>query len=118
MLVTAVEWALGQDLAGCAVARQALIVGRHWCTQLLAMAKGSVLLSVVRGTESLLLVATAMSERHLCRRQNAEDSWLVQGEKTKGKYETAQLFLHTVLGHRGIVCFPVQPDCMTGMWLL
>ncbi|KAM7333901.1 polymerase delta-interacting protein 2 [Alexandromys fortis] len=99
-------------MAGC-VARRALAVGSRWWSRSLATARGSRPLCAVGGAGVLPPVASATTRRHLSSRNRAEGKVLetvgvFEVPKQNGKYETGQLFLHSVFGYRGVVLFPWQ----------
>ncbi|XP_026636102.1 polymerase delta-interacting protein 2 isoform X2 [Microtus ochrogaster] len=99
-------------MAGC-VARRALAVGSRWWSRSLATARGSRPLCAVGEAGALPPVASATTRRHLSSRNRAEGKVLetvgvFEVPKQNGKYETGQLFLHSVFGYRGVVLFPWQ----------
>nr|KAF6416807.1 DNA polymerase delta interacting protein 2 [Molossus molossus] len=98
-------------MAGC-VARRALAVGSRWWSRSLTGARGPRPLCAAGGTGAFLPAATT-TRRHLSSRNRPEGKVLetvgvFEVPKQNGKYETGQLFLHSVFGYRGVVLFPWQ----------
>ncbi|XP_066876524.1 polymerase delta-interacting protein 2 isoform X3 [Kogia breviceps] len=99
-------------MAGC-VARRALTVGSRWWSRSLTGARGPRPLCAAGGAGTFPPVATTTTRRHLSSRNRPEGKVLetvgvFEVPKQNGKYETGQLFLHSVFGYRGVVLFPWQ----------
>ncbi|XP_044528756.1 polymerase delta-interacting protein 2 isoform X3 [Gracilinanus agilis] len=98
-------------MAGC-VARRALAVGSRcccWWSRPLAAARA--LRPLATFPPATPVAATA--RRHLSSRNRPEGKVLetvgvFEVPKQNGKYETGQLFLHSIFGYRGVVLFPWQ----------
>nr|KAF6296639.1 DNA polymerase delta interacting protein 2 [Myotis myotis] len=98
-------------MAGC-VARRVLAVGSRWWSRSLTGARGPRPLCAAGGPGAFLPAATT-TRRHLSSRNRPEGKVLetvgvFEVPKQNGKYETGQLFLHSVFGYRGVVLFPWQ----------
>ncbi|KAF6299402.1 DNA polymerase delta interacting protein 2 [Rhinolophus ferrumequinum] len=98
-------------MAGCA-ARRALVVGSRWWSRSLTGARGPRPLCAAGGAGTFPPAATT-TRRHLSSRNRPEGKVLetvgvFEVPKQNGKYETGQLFLHSVFGYRGVVLFPWQ----------
>uniref|UniRef100_A0A4W2G4P1 Polymerase delta-interacting protein 2 n=1 Tax=Bos indicus x Bos taurus TaxID=30522 RepID=A0A4W2G4P1_BOBOX len=99
-------------MAGC-VARRALTVGSRWWSRSLTGTRGPRPLCAAGGAGAFPPVATTTTRRHLSSRNRPEGKVLetvgvFEVPKQNGKYETGQLFLHSVFGYRGVVLFPWQ----------
>ncbi|XP_016284731.1 polymerase delta-interacting protein 2 isoform X2 [Monodelphis domestica] len=98
-------------MAGC-VARRALAVGSRcccWWSRPLVAARA--LRPLATFPPATPVAATA--RRHLSSRNRPEGKVLetvgvFEVPKQNGKYETGQLFLHSIFGYRGVVLFPWQ----------
>uniref|UniRef100_A0AC11D9S7 DNA polymerase delta interacting protein 2 n=2 Tax=Ovis aries TaxID=9940 RepID=A0AC11D9S7_SHEEP len=99
-------------MAGC-VARRALTVGSRWWSRSLTGTRGPRPFCAAGGAGAFPPVATTTTLRHLSSRNRPEGKVLetvgvFEVPKQNGKYETGQLFLHSVFGYRGVVLFPWQ----------
>uniref|UniRef100_A0A8B9XDJ5 DNA polymerase delta interacting protein 2 n=1 Tax=Bos mutus grunniens TaxID=30521 RepID=A0A8B9XDJ5_BOSMU len=99
-------------MAGC-VARRALTVGSRWWSRSLTGTRGPRPLCAAGEVGAFPPVATTTTRRHLSSRNRPEGKVLetvgvFEVPKQNGKYETGQLFLHSVFGYRGVVLFPWQ----------
>nr|KAF6296636.1 DNA polymerase delta interacting protein 2 [Myotis myotis] len=102
-------------MAGC-VARRVLAVGSRWWSRSLTGARGPRPLCAAGGPGAFLPAATT-TRRHLSSRNRPEGKVLetvgvFEVPKQNGKYETGQLFLHSVFGYRGVVLFPWQAQSL------